>query len=64
MHSNFHLAVDTREGKRMRVWEAKSIQCSIADRFEECNTSLITETIQIYDFVFASGTDHNCFICS
>ena len=34
-------AVDTREGKRMRVWEAKSIQYRIADRFEECNTCLV-----------------------
>ena len=58
------IAVDTREGKKMRVWEAKSIQYRIADRSEECNTCLVIETIQIYDFVFASGADHNCFICS
>ena len=58
------IAVDTREGKRMRVWEAISIQYRISDRFEECHTCLVIEAIQIYDFVFASGADHNCFICS
>ena len=56
------LAVDTREGKRVRFWEAKSIQYRIADRFEECNTCLVIKTIQIYEFVFASGADHICFI--
>ena len=58
------LAVDTREGKRMRVWEARSIQYRIADRFEECNTCLVIKTIQIYEFVFASGADHIGFIRS
>ena len=58
------LAVDKREGKRMRVWEAKSMQYRIADRFEERNTCLIIETIQIYDLVFTSRADHNCFICN
>ena len=48
----------------MRVWEAKSIQDRIEDRFEVCNTCLAIETIQIYHFVFASRADHNCFICS
>ena len=48
----------------MRVWEAKSIQDRIADRSEVCNTCLIIEAIQFYDFVFASRADHNCFICS
>ena len=40
-----NLAVETREVKRMKVWEAKPIQDRIADRFEVCNTYLVIETI-------------------
>ena len=55
------LAGGTRGEKRMRIWEAKSIQCRIADRFEECNPCLVRETIHIYDFVFAVCPDDISF---
>ena len=55
------LYVDTRAEKRMRVWEAQSIQYRIADRLEECSACLVIETIDIYDFVFASYADHISF---
>ena len=48
----------------MRVWEVKSIQYRIADRFEECNPCLVIETFHISDFVFASPSDQKCFIYS
>ena len=56
------LAVDTREEKKVRVWEAKSIKCRIADRLEQCNPCFVIETIHINDFVLASREDQKCFI--